>query len=322
MNKPNDFLAANLNAPENFTLSDFYVYGLTPDNTGLKDKDSYKNIKQVQNKFKKDNGEFDDAAFDAFYDSVSRSYNDWAQTDFAKNIMSSIPRSREDISDLNNTNIRNTDTELFSLADPWRHQRGMGNVYSLGKESFDIREVAQANNVRGAEGNKLDYTANDIGLFRNPFKSLFGTPLALAEDENGQPILDDEGNPFYRELKKGESTYGKQLLHVSDTLTKDDSWLNKFDFFDNDGLDKSVGGVIMNTASRVAPYLIPYVGPVLGAIDAVKGLATALPVLAKSVNGMITNENDNNSFGKAMNSMEAYMERFGSSKSRNAQDRN
>lgn len=322
MNKPNDFLAANLNAPENFTLSDFYVYGLTPDNTGLKDKDSYKNIKQVQNKFKKDNGEFDDAAFDAFYDSVSRSYNDWAQTDFAKNIMSSIPRSREDISDLNNTNIRNTDTELFSLADPWRHQRGMGNVYSIGKESFDIREVAQANNVRDAEGNKLDYTANDIGLFRNPFKSLFGTPLALAEDENGQPILDDEGNPFYRELKKGESTYGKQVLHIGDTLTKDDSWLNKFDFFDNDGLDKSVGGVIMNTASRVAPYLIPYVGPVLGAIDAVKGLATALPVLAKSVNGMITNENDNNSFGKAMNSMEAYMERFGYSKSRNAQDRN
>ena len=76
MNKPNDFLAANLNAPENFTLSDFYMYGLTPENTGLKNKDAYKDIKQVRETFKKDNGEFDEVAFDAFYDSVSRTYND------------------------------------------------------------------------------------------------------------------------------------------------------------------------------------------------------------------------------------------------------
>ena len=55
----------------------------------------------------------------------------------------------------------------------------------------------------------------------------------------------------------------------------------------------------MNTAARVAPYLIPYVGPVLGAIDAAKGLATAFPVLAKDINGIITNDNDNTSFGKA-----------------------
>ena len=118
MNKPNDFLAANLNAPDNFTLSDFYTYGLTPDNTGLKSKDSYKQIKQVQDAFKDDRGNFNDAAFDSFYDSVSRLYNDWAQTDFAKNIMSNIPRAREEISDINNTNIRNVDAELFSLNDP------------------------------------------------------------------------------------------------------------------------------------------------------------------------------------------------------------
>lgn len=322
MNKPNDFLAANLNAPDNFTLSDFYTYGLTPDNTGLKPKDSYKQIKQVQDAFKDDRGNFNDAAFDSFYDSVSRLYNDWAQTDFAKNIMSNIPRAREEISDINNTNIRNVDAELFSLNDPWRHQRGMGNVYTLGKESFDIREVAQANKVHDADGNELDYTANDVGLFKNPFKSLFGTPLVLAEDENGQPLLNKDGDPYYRELKKGESTYGKQVLHISDTLSKDDSWINKFDFFDNDGLDKSVMGTIMNTASRLAPYFIPYVGPVLGALDAAKGLATALPVLAKSVNGIITNDNDNNSFGKAMNSIEAYMGRFGTSKTRYAQEHN
>jgi hypothetical protein len=76
MNKPNDFVAANLNAPANFTLSDFYLYGLTPDNTGLKNKDYYKDIKQVRDAFSDKNGNLDEAKFGAFYDSISRMYND------------------------------------------------------------------------------------------------------------------------------------------------------------------------------------------------------------------------------------------------------
>jgi hypothetical protein len=39
----------------------------------------------------------------------------------------------------------------------------------------------------------------------------------------GELMLDDEGNPFYRELAPGESVYGKDVLHISDTLTDDDS---------------------------------------------------------------------------------------------------
>ena len=318
MNKPNDFLAASLNAPQDFTLTDYYTHGLTPDNTELKDRDYYKDIPQVQKTFTKNDGTFDDVKFNAYYDSVKRTYNDWAETDFVRNLLNNIPRAKEDISDLGNLNVRNTDVRLFELNDPWRHQRGMGNVYTTGKESFDIREVAQANKVHDANGNELDYTPNDKGLI----KGLFSKPLVLAEDENGEPLLNKNGDPYYRELKDGESIYGKQLLHWSDTFTPDDSWLNKFDFFDNDGLDKSVMGTIMNTVFRIGPYFIPYVGPVLGAIDAARGLAEAVPALAKAVNGIITNDSDNTDFGKTMNTIEAYAQRYGQSKSRYSQEHN
>ena len=32
-----------------------------------------------------------------------------------------------------------------------------------------------------------------------------------------------------------------------------------YDFFDSDGLEKSIGGTIAKTAFKIAPYFIPYV---------------------------------------------------------------
>ena len=82
--------------------------------------------------------------------------------------------------------------------------------------------------------------------------------------------------------------------------------MNKIDFFDNDGLDKSVAGTISRTVVKLAPYFIPGVGEVLGAIGAIYGLARSLPVLAKAVNGVITNNSDASNFGKTMNNIEAF----------------
>lgn len=146
--------------------------------------------------------------------------------------------------------------------------------------------------------------------------------MYLAYDENGELMLDEKGDPFYKELADGESTYGKEMLHYTDTFTPDDSWLNKFDFMDNDGLDKSVGGTIARTLFTIAPYFIPGVGQVFGAIGATYGLARSLPVLAKAVNGIFTNESDNTAFGKSMNDIESYLARFDTSKSRYSMDHN
>lgn len=317
MEKQNDFLAAQLNAPDNFTLLDFYANGLTPDNTGLRDKDYYKNIQQVKDTFTDSNGNFNETAFDQFYDSTRRAYNEWATTDFSETIVRNIARAPENFFKIDNPNIRDTSTKLFQANDPWRHQRGFGNIYEIGKESYDVREVAQTNYVRDADGNKLNWTPNDKGGLWN---GLFRNPMALAKDENGQLILDEEGNPFYQELKDGESTFGKEMLHYTDTLTAEDTWLNKVDFFDNDGLDKSVAGTLTRTIVSVAPYLIPGVGPWLGAIGAVLNLSRALPTLAKSVNGFINNNSDETDFGKTLNNIDAFWSKFDTTKSRHAME--
>lgn len=314
MNKPNDFLAAQINAPEDFTLADFYAYGITPDNTDLKSKDYYREIPKVKEMFS-NNGEFDEDAFSQFYDSAQRAYNEWSQVDFASKLLENYARAPENIHKMTNPNVRDTSAKLFTTHDPWRHQVGFGNLYEVGKESYDIREVAQANNARDAEGNVLDWTPNDKGGL---WKGLFRNPMALAYDENGQLELDEDGDPFYRELKDGESTFGKEMLHYSDTLTAEDTWLNKYDFFDNDGLDKSIAGTITRTLVSVSPYLIPGVGPWLGAAGAVFNLARALPTVARAINGIVTNNSDETDLGKTLNNIDAFFNKFDTTKSRHA----
>lgn len=47
--------------------------------------------------------------------------------------------------------------------------------------------------------------------------------MYLAQDENGQLLLDENGNPYYKELRDGESTFGKEMLHYADTITAEDT---------------------------------------------------------------------------------------------------
>jgi hypothetical protein len=64
--KPNDIFVAAFNNP-NATTYDLMSTGINPDNTSLYSKDEYKETKFVKDRFKKDNGDFDEQAFDNFY---------------------------------------------------------------------------------------------------------------------------------------------------------------------------------------------------------------------------------------------------------------
>mgnify|MGYP001293063599 FL=1 len=55
--------------------------------------------------------------------------------------------------------------------------------------------------------------------------------------------------------------YGKDVLSGWDTLTKEGTTLNKYDFFDSDDLDKSTTGSIVKAAIKIAPAFIPGVAP-------------------------------------------------------------
>lgn len=59
--KPNDWFIAQIDNPS-FTPGNFRDVGLTADNTGLLDRNTYKNSKYVQDKFKDDEGKFDEVS--------------------------------------------------------------------------------------------------------------------------------------------------------------------------------------------------------------------------------------------------------------------
>lgn len=72
----------------------------------------------------------------------------------------------------------------------------------------------------------------------------------------------NENGTYYYENLDGRDIYGKQVLNKMNTLTKDGSWINNYDFFDSDDLnEKSVGGTIMKNLALVGSMFIPYVGP-------------------------------------------------------------
>lgn len=322
--KPNDWIAVNLNLQDtNVSPDSLRVYNISPDNTGLQDKDYYKSIQQVKDAFTKDD-KFDEDAFSSFYDSAKRSYSRFAQDDYVDNIISSIPSSAEDIFSIGDYNIQNDTAYMRRSRDPERHQIGIGNLFRTGEASFTEREVAQENKVLDENGNVLDWSPNDKGGI---FKALFRPTLALATWKEGEKSIengvevthhagerkyDEFGDPMYQVIKKDE-IYGKEILHWGDTVTREGTFLNKIDPWDSDSVKKSAGRVLYSTFVGLIPYLTP-AGEIFGAFEATKAIFKTLPVVTKAINGVITGDNSNG-IGRIATSLENYMSRFNQSTS-------
>lgn len=322
--RKNDWIAVQLNAPQDVTVADIFASGINASNTGIKDPDYYKNIPQVQNQFSNENGEFDEKAFNQFYESALRSYNEFADEDFLDNYIKSVERSPYDWTNMN-APVMDTSAYFIPVSDKNRTTQGLGNIWQTGTPTFSDREVAQAQKVRDENGNELDWTPNDKGGL---IKALFRPSIALAAytedeyDEYGQLLhqkgelkLDWKGDPYTEKLGDKDS-YGREIVTISDTLTKEGTLLNKFDPFDSDSLDKSIGATVMETTLKIAPWVIGSMfgaTPVLGAIAATKALAKSLPGTLKAIGGLVAN--DETLFGENLNKWENYMARFDDSKS-------
>lgn len=309
--KTNDWVAALLNRPD-FNMVDMYANGVRPDNTGIQDRDYYKNIPQVQEQFTGENGQFDENKYNEFYDSALRMFNAYSDGDFIDKMLNSIERSADDFLHLDNQNVRDVSVTLRANNDPYHRQMGMGNIFQIGDPQYSIREVAQTQKVQDKNGNELDWSPNERGGL---FKGLFRPTVALAvydEDgyhtdpygnqiyhQKGEYKFNDSGNPFYQEVE-GDEAFDKEILRYSDTLTIEGTFFNRFDPFDSDGIDKSIGSTIAQTALKLAPFVAgPTVAGIAGGVYAIFGLASVLPVLGKIINGLAdTNENK---LGQALN---------------------
>ena len=188
-----------------------------------------------------------------------------------------------------------------------------------------IRELAQKSKIYDSEtGEYLDKSAEDLGLFGG----LFSTPLVYAKwDSDGDHIdpitgrtvkhkkgeyrLNDDGKFFTETIGKKQG-YDQEFVALSDILTKEDTWLNKIDFFDSDDKEKSAAGTVMKVAASVAPYLVPGFNTIWGGVSAALALGSTLPTFAKALEGLVVGDKET-SFTKEMSLFENYFKRFDNS---------
>lgn len=306
----NDWIATLMyNQPS--SLEEVVANGLTPDNVNIKSEDYYKGLDEVQKAFSKD-GKFDENAFNNFYVSAVNMYNKFAEQDWTNKLVDGLDKDEFDWTQPLKTNIKDKSVILTPKSyNPERRSMGITGIGKMGDPVFSIREIAQDNYVRDVDGTKLDWTPNQhAGLFR----SIADPTLALAvydedgtHEQNGVQIKHrkgdykvDENGDFYYEKLGAKESYGRDVLRWTDTLTVDGSTLNKFDFMDSDGLDKSITSTILKASAQLAPFLIPGVNTVAGAIGAFVGLASVAPTLTKAINN-ITISADTSGLTKAEN---------------------
>lgn len=321
MEQKNDWLATLFLNPDKGT-ENFIAAGLNSSNTVMYNKDYYQNIDQIKQKFSDAEGNFDQEAFDQYYDSAVRTYNKFVNND------------------LNNKNVRENDWSLFSIegkgqgklpvfgitkvANPELRTSGISSLYGQGEARRSMKEAAQDNFARDADGNKLDWRPNDdnrrgLSFFKN--KPLYyakwdedGTHLDANGNEvyhlKGEYKLDEEGMPFVQELGEGEDVSGKELVSITDTLTIDGSQANKFDFFDSDGIDKSVAGSVAKMVATIAPLFIPYVGEVYAYGLIAANAADALSSISKVGIETLDKNYKDNDLWKLLNNTEAYTKSF------------
>lgn len=328
----NDWIATILyNNPQ--SLDDMIAHGITPENTDIQNIDYYKNNDSVkENPTFQTDGKFDDNKFTNFYDSALNMYNQFSEEDWNNKLIDNMAVDPFDYSQPFKTDIKDISAVIQTTAyNPDRRSNSITGIGFQGDPVFSVREIAQDNYVRDQNGNKLDWIPNQhSGIY----KSIIDPTIAVAiwdedtdENINGTIVHHnkgdykvDENGDFYYEVLGTKESYNRDVLRWTDTLTVDGSTMNKLDFLDSDGLTKSVGGTIMKTAATLAPFLIPGVNSLFGALGVLYGLASIAPTIGKAINGIVTNDNTN-SFGTSMTVGENWFNKFAPTQSDEARNK-
>lgn len=296
--KQNDWIVANLSNPT-FDNSDFTSIGLTTSNTQLMPPSFYEQSQFIINntQFQGNDGQFSKSKFEDYYKQKAATYNNFQSNDDTGYIYDMFDFDRKA-----NAPVKSPHFQLSEVVNPDHVTFGVTQRFKTGERQFSPMELAQKNKVYNTkEGKFEDYTPNDNTLTSNPigwFKSIFDDPLVLAtydedttetdpvtgqqiEHKKGTPKLDENGE-YYMETLNGRSPLNKQVLSSFDTLTVDGEGLNKYDFFDSDGLDKSVGGTIAKGAVAIAPMFFGNKTKLIyGGLQVARELAKALPMLGQ-----------------------------------------
>ena len=310
--KQNDWIVATLNNPE-FSAADFKnIQNLSLDNTQLLSKDEYLKSQFITNNdaFKNSDGTFDKDKFDSFYNKQAQKFQTFQQDSSIDNYTYGF----WDTANVGKPNISKPKIGIDLVLNPEHISKGVVGQGMQGEREWSDMELAQRQKIFDISSKKeKDYSANDASLFSNPFRwfeELVSEPLVLAtydKDESsinpitgqmehhkkGEKKINGAGE-YYLETLGGRSVIGKQFLSMGDIVTSDTSAINKYDFFDSDGLEKSTAGVIAKNLAAVAPmaFLGPVGTTIYGGAYVVREIAKAMPMLYQMSTSLFDNTND------------------------------
>ena len=288
----NDWIIASLNNPT-LDISDLSSVGeLNTSNTQFLSKDQYlkSNFIQKNDAFKDQFGNFSKDKFDGFYEAQAARWRDFQSNEFPTGVELD---AFDTASNKAKAKVKDINFSIGPTYNPDRVQIGVEGWRTTSKKTKSESEIAQSQKIFNPETGKFESeTPEDYALFSSPVKwvqNLFNDPLVLAQYE--QDEVDSEGNKhkkgenklnqygtYYYEKLNGRTPLGKQILSAADILTKEESALNKVDFFDSDDLHKSAAGVIAKNLALIAPMFTPAAPYYYTAIIA-KELAKTLPML-------------------------------------------
>lgn len=333
--KENDMFTTTLFNPES-TTKDLIGNGLNTSNTQLLTPEQYKETPLVKKYFTDENGVFNEPLFNQVYAEAYKKYDSMDAVATYDDLNEDIVYGKKSIFRKPNSKTENTQFTLQRVKNPFEKSFGIVSLYGEGPSNKSAREIAQSSRIYDTKTGKwLDESAEDRGFFG----TLFSEPLVYAtydksdwyiNPETGQKEWHEEGewklNPegtFYTETLGDRDINNKQFVALSDVLTKEDSWINQYDFFDSDGRNKSVFGTIMKVTAQTLPYVIPTVGAYWGAVTAAMNMGATLPTFYKMLEDIARGEDEDRSEAfKAANQIEAFFKKFDNSYSDDAMKSN
>ena len=319
--KPNDIFAAVLQK-DDLNLFDVAKSKMDLTNTQLLSPKEYKDLDKVQKMFST-SGAFDESAFNTAYLKAAYVMQDLSLGKTIENLVEYDPTDFGAPKGSKKIDVRPIASADFN---PEKNKYSWTGVNTIDSSGLSRRELAQQGKVFDLKNNKwLDKSASDLNIFQK----FFGDTLVYAQwDEDGisiDPISGtevahkkgdwkyDEDGSYYTEFLGGREAYNKQIVNPMDLLTKEDTWLNRVDFFDSDGKEKSTFGTSMKLMSEIAPYLIPGFNIFYGGLKAASTLAGVLPTFYKAGEGLLLGEQSKGvetNLWRSMNSVEGFMSKY------------
>ena len=323
LQKPNDIFIATLSKPD-ATVADLLKNNITADNTSFLTMEEYMETPFVKkSKRYNENGVFKEDIFKQDYILAAQKFLELTDEKALDNIRKSLKYSPTSMQAPIESERYDPSATYSKIFNPRQQQVGIRDINYIEDPTKTNEELAQSHKIWDTKNNTwMDKTPETMSIF----DKTFGQTLVYAtyDEDTYDPKTGrihrkgewktDENGEYYTETLEDRQLLDKQVVKLNDILTKENSAINKIDFFDSDGFEKSIGGTVAKTVAQTAFYLIPGVNKYYGAMVAASNLAAVLPVFYKNIEAFFTGSTDSN-LAKKATKMENWFHKFGNSKS-------